>query len=94
MNVQEYPFTMKVDKATHSPRHFTIETPWLDEGELETRTEFERIFSERNPFVEVTKVHYDNGFKIITLETPVYVIYRTNWQLDTLENGNFLPRIQ
>lgn len=93
-NQKEYSFTMKVSKLTNKKRHFTIETPWLEKGELETKVNLEIVFAERNPLVEVTKFHYDNGFKIMTLETPDYIVYKSNWQLDELPNGNLLPRIQ
>ncbi|HCY8319032.1 TPA: hypothetical protein O1956_001867 [Staphylococcus aureus] len=90
----EYPFIMRQSKLTNEKVNFTIETPWLDEGEFETRVKFEKVFSESNPFIEVSKIHYDNGFKMMILETPDYIAYRSNWELDELPNGNLLPRIQ
>lgn len=95
MNEQkEYPFVMRQSKLTNKKVNFTIETPWLDKGEFETKANLEKVFSESNPFIEVTKVHYDNGFKVMTLETPDYIVYKSNWKLDELPNGNLLPRIQ
>ena len=62
------------------------------DDDWESKFREEVLFTQ--PGIILKKLDYDAGFKCLILETREKMLYRTNWQLDDLGNGNLLPRIQ
>ncbi|WP_416349739.1 hypothetical protein [Mammaliicoccus lentus] len=93
---KEYPFEYKFDKS--SDFDLTIETPWvsLDNHEtIEDYADVDFIYDQDVPYpITIIKTDYHNGFKTISINTRHNVIVKTNWELDKMKDGKYLPRIQ
>ena len=87
-----YPFELKFDRHSGEKIEFFMETPWVDDDKFYEQSNVEVIAD--YPGIKVIKSDYDNGFKMILIETDKYYILKTNWALDKLEDGTYLPRIQ
>ncbi|MCD8800703.1 hypothetical protein K1Y24_01875 [Mammaliicoccus sciuri] len=93
---KEYPFEYKFDNSLDFD--FDIETPWpsLDNPKSTddyVQTDF--IYNQDSPYpITIIKLDYNNGFKVIHINTRDYLIVKTNWELDKMKNGKYLPRIQ
>ena len=87
-----YPFEKKFDKNTGKKIEFFLETPWVDDDKFYEQSKAEVLAD--YPDLKVIKSDYDNGFKTILIETDKYFILKTNWELDRLKDGTYLPRIQ
>ncbi|MCD3219472.1 hypothetical protein GP484_06305 [Mammaliicoccus sciuri] len=88
-----YPFEKIFDKRI-SDLEFDIETPWIDEDEFWDVADVEILVNDTDPFMRAVKTDYKNGFKLFVIENDYKVFVKTNWALDKLPNGSFLPRIQ
>src|SRR5690606_2777578 len=95
-NSKVYPFEYKFDKSFDFD--FTMETPWVsidNPEELEDYADIDVIYDQDEPYpITIIKTDYNNGFKTISINTRHNVIVKTNWELDRMKDGKYLPRIQ
>ncbi|MDJ1088029.1 hypothetical protein [Macrococcoides caseolyticum] len=89
---KNYPFELFFDKRTGQEIKFNLETPWVDEDSFWEQSNTEVLLDFNGS--KVIKSDYDNGFKVIFIETPDCYCIKTNWELDSMPGGNYLPRIQ
>lgn len=93
-NVEKFPFEYKVEvPANRGSSNLDIEIPWLDEDrDLIDQMERDVIYADDE--LHVIEQRYENGFHIIFIQTAEKIILKSNWELDDMGNGSFLPRIQ
>lgn len=90
---KNYPFEISIDSKKFNGE-LQIETPWIDEGKFWDEVESEVLVDRNDPFLRIVKSDYKNGFKLILIEYSSKTIIKTNWALDEMEEGIFLPRIE
>ncbi len=93
-NTVKFPFEYLVEPTLDNPEiEMEIEIPWWDEekGPLE-QMQRDVIFEDEN--IKVFDQLYENGFHAFFIQTPTKGIIKTNWELDEMKNGVYLPRIQ
>lgn len=89
LNQYKFEYTLEATDENPTVRQ-VVETPWVDDYEKEV--ENETIYSDAK--LAIIESAYNNGFRVRMINTAEKSIMQTNWELDYVKPGHYLPKIQ